>query len=335
MPSLENQNNSPQPTPSFTHKEVGPAQMSSESVDQLLEMIHEDDATRLPQWLESQESLYSVDAEGQNALHLAAHYGAVKLVRALLEQGIAPDVRADNAGAGTPLILALYNNNEEVALALIEQGANVRLRAGNKNQTGALDIAVGHINVPLMKKLIEKGADAKDKTLNGWSMMHDLALENYANCETLEAAMNVLLSQGLDINERNPSGFTPLHIACVHGHNKVAYLFLKKGANPWMLDFNDNSVLHFAARSCEMDMVKNFVELGLSLDAKNKEGQTPLDGATENGQKTNADYLAAIMLVKKEKADLEEQIHQTLESKPSPDPLGSSESVATLHTKRL
>ena len=59
---------------------------------------------------------------------------------------------------------------------------------------------------------------------------------------------------GIDVNSKDPSGYTPLHLACENGHKEVVQLMLKESK-----------------------------ELGIDVNSKDQYGSTPLHLACENG----------------------------------------------------
>jgi cytochrome c len=69
-------------------------------------------------------------------------------------------------------------------------------------------------------------------------------------------------------------------------------LLLERGANP-NSQRNRENALHIAARSGCLDCVKALVEAGADVNAKTKDGKTPLHLAKFKGQREVADYLMA------------------------------------------
>jgi len=56
----------------------------------------------------------------------------------------------------------------------------------------------------------------------------------------------------------------------------------------------DGITLFHRAALGEVDFVKVLVEKGMDVNAKDKDGKTPLDWATENGNVDVVEYLAAL-----------------------------------------
>uniref|UniRef100_A0A8C0JET2 Uncharacterized protein n=1 Tax=Chelonoidis abingdonii TaxID=106734 RepID=A0A8C0JET2_CHEAB len=55
-------------------------------------------------------------------------------------------------------------------------------------------------------------------------------------------------ANGLGVNVTNQDGFTPLHVAALHGHPELVYLLLKHGANSSAKNMNHAVPLHLACQ---------------------------------------------------------------------------------------
>ena len=99
-----------------------------------------------------------------------------------------------------------------------------------------------------------------------------------------------------DIEDKN--GFTPLHHAVQQGHEEVAKILIKAGANvnkkispeQWEL-----TPLHVAVLYKFVGMVRLLVRNGADINAKDAKGGTPLSYATKNMYSDNEDHQNAII----------------------------------------
>ena len=67
-----------------------------------------------------------------------------------------------------------------------------------------------HNNKETVEVLISHGANINEKNKNGIAALHVAAM--YNNKETVE----VLISHGANINEKNKDGITALHLSLIH-----------------------------------------------------------------------------------------------------------------------
>lgn len=85
------------------------------------------------------------------------------------------------------------------------------------------------------------------------------------------------VSHGAQINCRDKSGWTPLHMAACRGHAETINLLISKGA---VIDSKDNrgwTPLHRAAYWGNTDTVVLLMSTGAVIDITDKFGKTPYD----------------------------------------------------------
>jgi len=99
------------------------------------------------------------------------------------------------------------------------------------------------------------------------------------NAETI----HILLSHGADVNAKDNTGLTPLHVAAWWSNNRAAVL-LDNGAQIDAEDSFGDTPLHVAAMHGRAKMCKVLIERGASPHKRNLDGLTPLDLAKKYNQ---------------------------------------------------
>lgn len=85
---------------------------------------------------------------------------------------------------------------------------------------------------------------------------------------------------------QSAEGFTPLHLACFYGQQKVAVYLLDHGASPSVPAGDESGVtpLHESASTGQQEIVSMLLARGAEIDATDSEGSTALHMAACNGQ---------------------------------------------------
>lgn len=157
--------------------------------------------------------------DGMTALLFAAQNGDTAIVQFLVEHGA--DIKAqETAFSRSAMHFAAENGNLECVKFLAEHGANLQ----DKDDYGAtaLHYAAKNNNLDVIKYLVGKKIDYLAKDVRGWSAMH------YAADGGSIDVIKYLLAKGLNINELNESGRTPLFFA--RGNPELRQFMIRNGA---------------------------------------------------------------------------------------------------------
>jgi uncharacterized protein len=124
------------------------------------------------------------------------------------------------------------------------------------------------------KQLLDQGVALADPDQAGEPALLIAALAGHADVVAL------LLDRGTDVHIRNKGGLTALHAAAFSGHLDVVELLIERGA---AVNETKNlyhmSPLHAAAEEGHRDVVELLLAKGADIEAKERNGYTPLTQA--------------------------------------------------------
>ncbi|EPS42586.1 hypothetical protein H072_3388 [Dactylellina haptotyla CBS 200.50] len=220
----------------------------------------------------------------QTPLHIAARIGDPTFILLLIANGANLEARDDKDR--TPLLVAIEHGHEKAALALVAGDAVIEPETTypcEKPIVSALNAGW----VRLVNGLLLRGADSEARTTKGESILQvatkhcDLGLVQY-----------ILLSKppGMDVNEKDADGLTPMHLAIKHskipdyGIETVLNLLKLHGANLAARDNSKRAPLHIAAMYGNTRAIKSLIPWGADIHAIASFGRMPLHFAAEYGR---------------------------------------------------
>lgn len=269
------------------------------------------------------------DALGFTPLHFAAASDRIEVAQTLIAKGV--DINAqselsfdmwtpfwsyksvmslhfDRRGT-TPLFFA---RSPEMAKFLIAKGANVNVK--NKNGSTPLHItqskAIAQILLAAGTKINikeENARNGKRTTLLhnaskiGFKELVQQLINNGANVVIRDSKKRTPLHYAatkevaallmLDINAKDESGNTPLHLAVEDNRPQIVYFLIANGAKLNVENNEENTPLHLALQynhihpnftHNRLEIVSFLINNGAKLNVKNNNGQTPLHIAVLN-----------------------------------------------------
>ncbi|MBN1766117.1 MAG: ankyrin repeat domain-containing protein [Sedimentisphaerales bacterium] len=248
---------------------------------------------------------YDDREEGWGVLHYLAESGNIGMLEFMTEKGA--DVNLPEKGEGqSPFFIAIKNYKFDFAGALIKAGADIHFQ--NKRGNTILHEAACDDEIEKIKKLIELGADIEVKNKNGVTplmaaarcgeddtMIYLLqqgadpgavdndgnnALHDTVSKEYTSETIRILIEYGIDINQRNNQGETPLFRVFDSGFyedcRKNAQILLREGADMTIPNDDGDTILHLAVRERSPEIARLAIEYGVEVNTKNKQGNTPL-----------------------------------------------------------
>lgn len=133
-------------------------------------------------------------------------------------------LHAQSSDGWTPLHLAAFFGQLELANALLDAGADVNARSSNAMKNTPLHAAAAGGQLSLVERLLKRGADPNASQEGGWTALHSAA--QAGNREMVE----VLLANGAYVNSRAANNQSPLDLALSKGQQNVAALLEHLGA---------------------------------------------------------------------------------------------------------
>ena len=206
---------------------------------------------------------------GQTPLYLAVQESRVELISLLLSRG--SDIfAADNSGV-TPFDYAMKAGGPALDALITPETAAQKDGAGNtmlhlavKNKGGAYVVA----------KILEQKADINARNREGDTALHLAARMN------LKETGEYILANRANIFYANSAGESPLYIALTHPSGVLRWMFSPETAAAH--DGQGNTMLHYIALWRMDRHIPFIIENGVSTEAANATGETPLFWAVKH-----------------------------------------------------
>lgn len=232
-------------------------------------------------------AVYNPPTDEVTRLFKAAESGVVEEVQRLLDQGSDPN--AQNR-SGTPLLAVA--SSPEVARALLAAGARLDfvddydgdlLGMVLKRAFDGKTCHLGRVGVATL--LLDAGVPLECDRKNGWTRVCHAAFTHQAD------AVDWLIAHGASLAPDSDDGKTPLHAICWERDQGEAAVFeqlvrslVAAGISPDARDNAGRTPLHEATSGDGTNVValRTLLELGASVDPVNNAGDTPLHLAAAN-----------------------------------------------------
>jgi ankyrin repeat protein len=136
-----------------------------------------------------------------------------------------------------------------------------------------------------VEALIAAGADVNAKDKSGETPLHMAAVRGHQEISSL------LIAQGANVNAKDERGLTPLHAAAWSGHKDTVALLIANGSEINAKGEDGVTPLHVSALSGSHKTMAFIINNGADINARNKDGMTPLHAAALTGQKEAVELL--------------------------------------------
>ncbi|KAJ1539853.1 hypothetical protein HK405_012358, partial [Cladochytrium tenue] len=207
-------------------------------------------------------------------LILAAEHGYVEAIRTLLDLGVSPSCRDENATLLTPLIQAARHGHSEAVELLVERGARLEDRDPDIGGTAVFHAAINgwHETVRVLVKL---GGDPNAPEWTGCTPI--FAASFHGHNEVVEA----LIELGGSVDSAGPSG-TPIHAAIEGRQLGILKMLLNRSKNVDNVDAVGRTPLWIASQAGLLPVVDLLLDHGAVIDKTSDEGTRPLWAAIVN-----------------------------------------------------
>ena len=230
------------------------------------------------------DSTESVIGNGERALHTAAYFAQLEVMKILIDRGASV-----NGHVWTPLSGAISSifflgdrlDNEEGAVAaarlLLARGANIDLQPDPRygNTIPLLIQAAKTGSVQLVELLLTYGADVNLRFRQGTTVLHE------ANSGT-PGMFQLLVDHGADLHARDENGESPLLRVC-HDLNRepedTVRLLLNLGADICSRNNLEETPLFRAAERGFCRITQVLMEYGADIHARDKFGRSVISSA--------------------------------------------------------
>lgn len=210
--------------------------------------------------------IHAKNEDEETPLHMAATYGHVDVVKALLSAGA--EIDRSSVWATTPLQCAARSGHAPAVKILLENGANVNAKDAAGRTIFMIGVYSGSEGVVFL--LLEAGASLDGLDKEGRTALH------YAAYDGNVSIVKTLLEHGANVNVRNHWGDTALMRGAKSRSEAMVFLLLEAGASLEELDNKGRTALHHAASGGNVPIVETLLEQGANVNAKDGWGRTIL-----------------------------------------------------------
>ena len=257
-------------------------------------------------FLEKNALVNTQNANGDSPLYTAVINGFFDITKLLAKKG--SNINLQNKEGRTPLFLGLKNNQKQLIKLLIENEADVTIGYKEKS-TGRLYLVRGkdkgraawhyvlvkkHLLAIFLKRMnggrldvadfgdvlgsgwgkkppkgtrdkILKECDFKFKEIPGVTVLHIASKENNE-----PEIIDLLVKSGANVNAQDAEGFTPLHMATIHGNLKIVKKLVDLEADVNIVTTDGKNAVELAHLNEEFE-IEEYLESRMASSQRSKE----------------------------------------------------------------
>jgi len=259
------------------------------------------------------------DENNDSLLHYAAFMGSLEIADMLLKKGVTSINEGDKENM-TPLHLSCERGHPEIVKLLLDHGADIEAKDGMGRTP--LAFTAGSRNMEVVHILVERGADINYSvayqgrsysalTLAAMYGFKDLV--DYLIDKEVDIAKNILeytlqlavqrnlprlydyvQEKGLDIARIKDRIPDLIHSAAASGSLEILKSLLNHGFDIAQKDKDGWTLLHYAASGGKIEMMKHFLDKGVDINSRNIKGETAFNLAVYYEHKEATAFLKKI-----------------------------------------
>ena len=257
-------------------------------------------------FLEKNASVNTQTADGNSPLHLAVSNGFFDITKLLVEKG--SNVNLQNKEGRTPLFFGVKNKQKQLIKFLTENEADVTIgykenstkgfyvvRGIDKGREAWHYVLVKKYLLGLFLKRVKGGrvnvADFGDILRSGWGKdppegttdkilkecdfkfkeIPDVTLLHIASKKNNEPEIiDLLVKSGANVNAQDAEGFTPLHMAAIHGNLKIVKKLVDLEADVNIVTTDGKNAAELAHLNEELE-IEEYLESRMASSQRSKE----------------------------------------------------------------
>lgn len=209
------------------------------------------------------------------SLFSAVHSGNIEGIILAVESGI--DVNAQDDRGATPLHIAAFRGEVEIAEYLLSEGADPTIT----NLDGLTALQTAEYVRHAMMVIILGQASGIDSVMlpDAESTIWDAAREGNLTALEFHLSDDLDVNTRLDLKEDPAFGGSALHIAIMEFANEAVLYLIERGANVNLPAANDQkgTPLHWAVKAANDDGVRMLLDAGADRTLPDVNGKLPLD----------------------------------------------------------
>ena len=266
-------------------------------------------------FLEKNALVNTQNADGNSPLHTAVSNGFFDITKLLVQKG--SNVNLQNKKGRTPLFLGVMNKHEQLIKLLIENEADVSigykedstdrfyLVRGKEKGSGRAAWHCVLVKKHLLGLFLKRtrggrldvadygdvlgsgfGKDPPEGTANKLQKEHESMFKEIADTTLLHIAskqinepeiIDTLVKPGANVNAQDAEGFTPLHMAAIHGNLKIVKKLVDLEADVNIITTDGENAAELAHLNEELEIEEYLVsKMASSQRTKEKEDDSEL-----------------------------------------------------------